>query len=258
MLKRLLPSFAFALLLVAGAGRAQAQDSLRVLIAEVKGGSHRSQVENAFTRTADAYGLSLDTLALRRISSNTRLVNIAIEQDYDLALPARPPNVDTPDIADLSERAWANGVAFVSPHGPNENKRHEATSGVSKRGPLFIGGENLTRGSERSYGKNLELDVLTLTGKSAQSYAPVAGAAILSWVYQTATVSTKPDSSRWRKARTMMRKLAGVYDPIETPSDLDASDNILDPEAASFANGSGYKDAVTTTSLEDGRVRIQA
>jgi hypothetical protein len=265
MLKRLLPFFAFALLLVAGAGRAQAQDSLRVLIAEADGGSHRSQVENAFTRTADAYGLSLDTLALRRIGSNTRLVDIAIEQDYDLVLPARQPNVNTPDIADPSERAWANGVAFVSPHGPNEHKRHEATSGVSKRGPLFIGGENLTPGSERSYGKNLELDVLTLNGKSAQSYAPVAGAAILSWVYQTATDSTKPDSTRWRKARTMMRGLAGVYDSIETPSDLAAQDNILPSEVASFDRGQGYKDEVTNvdtlddgSALEDGNARIKA
>ena len=265
MLKRLFPFFAFALLLVAGAGRAQAQDSLRVLIAEAKGGSHRSQVENAFTRTADAYGLSLGTLDLRPIGSNTRLVDIAIEQDYDLVLPAREPNVNTPDIADPSERAWANGVAFVSPHGPNENIRYEATPSVTEGGPLFIGGENLTPGSERSFGKNLELDVLTLNGKSAQSYAPVAGAAILSWVYQTATDSTEPDSTRWRKARTMMRGLAGVYDSIETPSDLAAEDNILPLEVASFDRGQGYNDEVTNvdtlddgSALEDGNARIKA
>ncbi|PSQ71173.1 MAG: hypothetical protein BRD38_02990 [Bacteroidetes bacterium QH_9_67_14] len=241
-------------LLLAAAGRAQAQeDSLRVLIADNK---HPETLKPVFDRTASGYGLAA-SVDVRPIVSNTVLVDTAIAEGYDLVLPARRPSGR--GIVAAAARAWENGIAFVSPHGPNDHVRHEATSGVSKRGPLFIGGENLTPGSERSYGKNLELDVLTLNGKSAQSYAPIAGAAILGWVYKTATDSTVHDSTRWRKARTMMRKLAGVYDPIETPSDLDASDNFFDSEAAaSFAYGKGHKDSVTTTSLGDGRVRIQA
>ncbi|PSQ77751.1 MAG: hypothetical protein BRD37_04370 [Bacteroidetes bacterium QH_8_67_23] len=246
-------------LLLAAAGRAQAQeDSLRVLIADNK---HPETLKPVFDRTASGYGLAA-SVDVRPIVSNTVLVDTAIAEGYDLVLPARKPPARKPSgpgIGAAASRAWENGIAFVSPHGPNDHVRHEATSGVSKRGPLFIGGENLTPGSERSYGKNLELDVLTLDGKSAQSYAPIAGAAILGWVYKTATDSTVHDSTRWRKARTMMRKLAGVYDPIETPSDLDASDNFFDSEAAaSFAYGKGHKDSVTTTSLGDGRVRIQA
>jgi hypothetical protein len=241
-------------LLLAAAGRAQAQeDSLRVLIADLK---HPETLEPVFDRTASGYGLAA-SVDVRPIRSNTALVDTAIAEGYDLVLPARRPSSGRGIVA-AAARAWKNGIAFVSPHGPNDHVRHEATSGVSKRGPLFIGGENLTPGSERSFGKNLELDVLTLDGKSAQSYAPIAGAAILGWVYKTATDSTVHDSTRWRKARTMMRKLAGVYEPIVTPSDLDARDNILDPEAASFANGKGHKDTVTTTSLGDGRVRIRA